>query len=89
MDGSILNEENITCTHKQVVNIYIVYEINIWPFNIGKDFLLRNSLFGAVKLAKNTVSCGSVLLSSSCRVGANVIIFGVDMRSLVHIDNKK
>ena len=37
-----------------MVNIYIVYEINLWSFNVGKDFALRYSLFGAVKLTENT-----------------------------------
>ena len=50
-DGSCLKQDNVTFTHKQVVSIYIVYEINLWPFNVGKDFAVRNSLFGAVKLA--------------------------------------
>ena len=37
-------------THKQVVNIYIVCEINFWPFTVGKDFTLGCSLFRAVDL---------------------------------------
>ena len=37
-----------------MLNIYVVYEINFWLFNVGKDFALGNSLFGAVKLTKNT-----------------------------------
>ena len=36
-----------------MVSICFVYEINMWPFNVGKVFLLGNSLFGAVKLTKN------------------------------------
>ena len=35
-----------------MVNIYIVYEINLWPFTVAKDLALENSLFGAVKLTK-------------------------------------
>ena len=35
------------------MNIYIVYEINLWPFTVGKDFVLGNSLFGAIKFTKN------------------------------------
>ena len=34
------------------MNIYIVCEINLWTFNVGKDFVLGNSLFGAAKLIK-------------------------------------
>ena len=36
-----------------MVNIYIVFVINLWPLNVGKDFLLANSLFGAVNLTTN------------------------------------
>lgn len=36
-----------------MVSICVVYEINMWPFNVGKVFLLGNSLFGVVKLTKN------------------------------------
>lgn len=35
------------------MNIYIVCEINLWPFTLGQDFTLLNSLFGAVKLTTN------------------------------------
>ena len=37
-----------------MVDIYIVYEIHLQPFNVGKDFLLGNYLFGTVTLTKNT-----------------------------------
>ena len=38
------------------MNIYIVFEIHLWPFNVGRDFALGNSLFGVVKLTKNVDS---------------------------------
>ena len=34
-------------------------------------------------------ACGSFSLSHGSRFGKNVIIFGCDMSSLLHIDNKK
>ena len=37
-----------------MVNIYTAYGINLWSFWVGKDDTLENSLFGAVKLTKNT-----------------------------------
>ena len=40
-------------THKKVVNTYIVYEMNLWPFTVGKDFMIENSIFRAVKLTTN------------------------------------
>ena len=38
---------------KQLVNIYIFYEINMRPYNSRKDFVLGNSVFGAVELTTN------------------------------------
>ena len=50
---SCLKQEKVTFIHKQVVNIDIVYEINLWPFTVGQYFTLRNSLLRAVKLTAN------------------------------------
>ena len=33
-------------------NIYTFYEINFWPYTVGKDYVLENSLFESVKLTK-------------------------------------
>ena len=52
-DGQYLKQEKVTFTHKNVLNIYIVYEINLWTHPQGADFKLVNSLFGGVKLTKN------------------------------------
>ena len=85
------------------MNIYIVYEINLWPFTVSEDFILGNSLFGDIKLTPNTDpnkhkysgygigfdASGSSLLSNGSGFGKNVIIFVTDMSSSVHICNKK
>ena len=52
-DGSCLNEKKLISTCKEAMNIYIVCEINLWTFNVGKDFVLGNFLFGAAKLIKD------------------------------------
>ena len=52
-DGSCLKQEKKN-TNITMVNLHNVYEINLWPYNIGTDFTLENSLFEAVKLTKNT-----------------------------------
>ena len=66
-------------------------------------FCVRNFLFGAIKLLKNTdfgkqnYSEYSIDFDSQRRfslfdcggIGKNVIMVGVDMSSLAHIDNKK
>ena len=33
--------------------MFVAHEINVWSFNIGKDFELGNSLFRPLKLIKN------------------------------------
>ena len=43
----------MTFIHEKVVNIFIFKKINLWPFNVTKDFVLGNSLFRVVKLSKN------------------------------------
>ena len=53
---NFLKQDKVIFTQKQLVNIYIVFEIHLWPFNVGRDFVLGNSLFGVVKLAKNVDS---------------------------------
>ena len=52
-DGSCLKQDKTTFTHKEVVNICIVYEIKLWPFFVGKYFALGNYLLLAFKLPKN------------------------------------
>ena len=65
--------------------------------------MLRNSLFGAVKLTANAdpskyniltmvldlMQVEVFLLSDGSEIAKNVIVFGADMSSFVHIDNKK
>ena len=85
------------------MNIFIVFEIKLWPFNVGKDFALGHYLFGAYKLTKDTDSekCkysgygigfdthGIFLLSDGIWFAKNVIKFGANMSSSVSIINKK
>ena len=84
-----------------MVNIYIVYELGASSSN-DNDSTLKNCLFGAVTLTKNTdideyrYSGYGVGFDrrSSCsfpgtRFGQNVLIFGLDMSFSSHIDNKK
>ena len=101
-DGDCLKQDKITFLHGKTVNIYIVYEINLWNHADSSDHTLGNSLFGAVKLVKNA-DIGKCKYSGygilfdvrgtfsfpTGGFGKNVIIFGVDMSSSVHVDNKK
>ena len=52
-DGSCLKQENITFTYGNIVNIYIVYEINLFHFEYDDHHVLKKSLIGPVKLTKN------------------------------------
>ena len=88
-------------THGTIVNIYIVYELGASSFN-DSDPTLRNCLFGAGTLTKNAdidtygysdygigFDRKTVFSFPSRGFGRNIIIFGVDMSSSAHIDNKK
>ena len=96
--GSYLKQDKITFNHGKIVNIYIVYELDKIYVKISPT--LVNCLFGAVSLTKNTdidkckysgygigFDRASVYLVGN-GFGRNVIIFRVDMRSSVHVDNK-
>ena len=99
--GSCLKQDKVTYTHEKIVNIYIVYEINKKGNTIINDPTLENCLFGAVTLTKHVNidkygysgygigfdRKGSFSFPSG-GYGQNVIIFGVDMSSSMHIDNK-
>ena len=99
--GSCLQQSKVTYTYKKIVNVYVVYELGASSSNIN-DPTLKNCLFGAVTLTKNTdidkygysgYGIGFDRRSSfsfpSGGFGQNIIIFGVDMSSSPHIDNKK
>ena len=99
--GSCLKQSSHILTHKKVVNIYIVYELGASSSNFS-DPTLKNCLFGAVTLTKNADidkyrysgygigfdRRGSFSFPGG-GFGQNVIIFGADMSSSIHIDNKK
>ena len=99
--GSCLKQSKISYTHGKVVNIYIIYELGASSSH-NNDPTRKNCLFGAVFLIKNAdidkygYSCYGIGFDRRSsfpfpggRFGQNVLIFGVDMSSSVHIDNKK
>ena len=86
------------------MNSYIAYEIiriaNI-NGNTNSNLTVQNALFGAVSLTENadvnkykysgygiTFDGTSRFLFPGGRNGQNVIVFGVDMNSFIHVDNK-
>ena len=99
--GSCLKQPKSSHTHSNIVNIYIIYELSAFGSN-NSNPTLKNCLFGAVTLTKKTdidkygyygYGIGFDRRSSFSfpggGFGQNVLIFGADMSSSAHIDNKK
>ena len=98
--GSCLKQDKATYNHVTIVNIYVVYEISK-NCNISSYPTLENCLFEAVSLTKH-VDIDQYKYSGygigfdrkgpfsfGNGFGSNLLIFGVDISSSVHIDNKK
>ena len=96
-----MKQDKITFTNRKIVNIYIIYELT-GSTSEDNDPTVKYSLFGAVRLTTNAEidkhgysgyeigfdRRGSFPFPGG-GFGSNVIIFGVDMNSSVHVDNKK
>ena len=96
-----MKQDKITFNHGKIVNIHTVYEISK-KININEYPIVEDCLFGSVSLTKNADidKCkysgygigfdrhGSFSFPG-IGLGRNVRIFGVDMSSSVHVDNKK
>ena len=100
-NGTCLKQPKLSYTHGKTVNIYIVYELSASSSH-SDDPTLKNSLIGAVTLTKNADIDKYQYSGYGIRFdrklsfsfpgggfGQNVIIFGVDMSSSAHVDNKK
>ena len=99
--GSCLKQSVISYTHRKIVNIYVVYELGASTSN-NNDPTRKNCLFGAVTLTKNADIDKYGYSSYGIRFnrrssfsfpgggfGQNVLLFGADMSSSAHADNKK
>ena len=99
--GSCLKQSDHIFTLKKVVNIYIVYELAA-SSSYDSDPTMKNCLFGAVTLTKNAdiekykysgygigFDRRSSFSFTSGGFGQNVLIFGADTSTSIHIDNKK
>ena len=100
--GRRLNQRNTTFTPLNVITYFIIYELDTWSRELNSDVNLKDCLFGGVKLAENAEQ--DKYVCSGYGIGfvwrplfslpnfdccKNVIIFGVDMTSSVHINNIK
>ena len=81
---------------------FIVYKLDASSRNLNSNYTLKDCLFEGVKLARNSdpnkYAYGGYVIGFNSRskfslpdgsVGKNVIIFGVDMSSSVHMDYQK
>ena len=101
-NGSCLEPDRVSSATKNTINFYITFKVKSWPFYADNGFIVRNSLFGAVKLTKNAdpdkysysgygISfdiCETFQLLNG-RFGKKVVIFAADMSSSVHVYNQK
>ena len=99
-EGSILNKIKSHLLIKREY-IYIIYEIHFWDQGYDDYPTLENYFFGVVKLVKNANidKCkysgygigfgGRGTFSVANGFGKNTIIFGVDVSSSAHVDNKE
>ena len=97
--GSCLRQDEATYNHGTMVNIHIVYEISR-NHNISSYPASKNCLFGAVSLTEHVdidqyqysgygiEFDGKGEFSFGNGFGRNVIIFGADMTSSVHTNNR-
>ena len=99
-NGHCLIKINISIP-KKVINLYISYTLGPQLRNLDTGFTLGNCLFGSVKLHKNAgvdkykytgnqrgFDSRAQFSFTGGSYGNNVIIFGADMRSSVHVDNR-
>ena len=50
LTGSSLKQDKETFNLRNVVNLFIVYELDRWSQDLNVDFTLKDCLFGVVKL---------------------------------------
>ena len=51
-EENCLKQDTVTFNHRNVVNLFFVYKLDIWLSDLCTDFTLKGCLFGAVKLTK-------------------------------------
>ena len=85
----------------KIVNVYIFYDLDVWPRNSTNDFKFKDFIFGATNIVKNSdkekyvYSGYKITFDSACfwsfdnDTARTVIVFGVDNSSSSHTDNRK
>ena len=52
-EKSCLKEDKEPFSPKNVINLFIDYELDIWSKSLDTEFSLKDCLFGAVRITKN------------------------------------
>ena len=99
-NGSCLKQGKSTFIPKNVVNLFVVYELYTWSRDLNTDFTLKTCFLGAVSLTRNADTDNykysgygigfypkSRFTIPNFDWGKNVFIFGVDTSSSVHVNN--
>ena len=99
--GTLVQNENDIIAGGPVINIYIVYKTS--PKTTSSEFVFKNCLFGAIKIANPTNSdtdkwqysgygvefdSTGIFTHTERENGKNVIIFGADVGNSRHANNK-
>ena len=95
-------EDTISITADNVVNLFIVYQLGTWSQELNADFTIKDCLFESVKIIKNAdtdkysysgygigFDSGSLFSVQNFDWGKNVVIFGVDMNELILVIKEK
>ena len=54
--GSYLKQDKVIFSPRNVINLFIVYQLDMWLRVLKTDFTKKDCLFGAIKLTKNADS---------------------------------
>lgn len=87
--NSYLKQAKSASTATGIVNLYTLYVVILWPYNLSVEFTIGNCLFGTVKLAKNADvdkygysgscigfdACSSFLLSNKKEMTEKMLLF--------------
>ena len=47
-EENCLKQNKVSFTHENVVNVFIVYQLDIWSRDLNSEFTLKDCLFGFV-----------------------------------------
>ena len=101
-NGNYFAQNNVLYpNNNNVINIYIVYNVDTINNTRNADYTIQNAIFGAVKVTKNSdisknkyerygiyFDEGGTFTKGNITNGKNVIIFGADMSFSIHANNR-